>query len=518
MVGVSVLAPAVKARAAVFFVDTVVDGVDSNVGDGRCASSVADGKCTLRAAVQEAGAAGGSTVSIPAGRFRLSIPPADNSVAGSAQGVDSLTGDLVINNEMTIKGAGGGRTVIDGGGLDRVFAINQGGIGHFSDMTITDGDASRGATSQGIALGGAILNNNQATLDRMELVGNLADGGGGMFSIPGTHPIVRDSLIADNRSYSGGGLRLDSGGTIINTTITGNQLMPTPDPKTAVTQRPFPVLFGLAVDEGSGWGGGIDNRGGGDVVIVNSTITDNHGIKGGGGVTAGQGYTPVSPAAALGKMTLQNTIVAGNTSVAGEPNCHVKDQIIESLGHNLASDGTCFLTAAGDLPNTDPKLGPLADNGGPTRTQALLAGSPAIDAGGAKDCPDHDQRGIARPQGVACDIGAFELVPPATQTKLSGVGCTGRRLSFLASGGRGVRLVLVRVYVDGHLIRTLHRASGHRTWRFTVSGLPVTGRHRLRIDTFDARGRIVRRSVRTLYGCAGKGRPRTHGRHRSHKA
>src|SRR5439155_22233245 len=87
---------------------------------------------------------------------------------------------------------------------------------------------------------------------------------------------------------------------------------------------------------------------------------------------------------------------------------------ITSAGHNLSSDGSCGLAGAGDLQKVDPKLGELADNGGPTQTHALLAGSPAIDAGDNASCPGTDQRGTARPvdgnsDGVAvCDIGAFE--------------------------------------------------------------------------------------------------------------
>jgi hypothetical protein len=229
-----------------------------------------------------------------------------------------------------------------------------------------------------------------------------------MFSVPGTSPVIRASLIADNRAYSGGGLRLDAGATIINTTITGNSLLALPPTAQALPARPFPTLFALLVAEGSGWGGGIDNRGGDDVVILNSTITNNHAIRGGGGLATGQGYAPLSPAVALGRMTLQNTIVAGNTSTAGEAGCHVKDQVIQSLGHNISSDRSCFLTAAGDRPGTDPRLGRLAPNGGPTWTQALLRGSPAVDAGAG--CPSTDQRGVARPQGRRCDIGAFESV------------------------------------------------------------------------------------------------------------
>ncbi len=82
---------------------------------------------------------------------------------------------------------------------------------------------------------------------------------------------------------------------------------------------------------------------------------------------------------------------------------------MSSAGHNLESRNQCKFVAAGDRVDTDPRLGPLADNGGPTLTLALLTGSPAIDAG--LDCPAVDQRGVARPQGPGCDIGAFELVP-----------------------------------------------------------------------------------------------------------
>jgi CSLREA domain-containing protein len=393
------------AAAPRFTVNSTADAPDANVGDGICASTIE--RCTLRAAVQEADAVATSTVIVPAGRYRLSIPSlAAERFAGAAVAIDGAAGDLDINQGTTVRGAGAGRTIIDGAGLDRVFAIGNRGSGHLSDMTITGGDPSQGGTNQGIALGGAILNGGSLTLDRMALVGNRADGGGGMFSVPATHPVIRDTLIARNRAYSGGGLRLDAGATIINTTITGNVLLALPSTSDALPRRPFPTAFALAVDEGSGWGGGIDNRGGGDVVILNSTITNNHAIKGGGGVAAGQGYAPVSDAVALGVMTLQNTIVSGNTSTAGPAGCHVKDQVIRSLGHNLASDSSCFLTATGDRPNANPRLGHLAANGGPTQTQALLPGSPAINA--AVRCPNHDQRGFARPVGKPCDIGAFE--------------------------------------------------------------------------------------------------------------
>ncbi len=399
------LAPGV-ARAAGFAVTSQVDAVDASIGDGRCRSAGEGGGCTLRAAIQEANAASGlSTVTVPAGRYRLTIRPFPQ--AGSLLDMDAGNGDLDLSGRIDLTGAGAGRTVIDGGGVDRVFETGLLAAAHLRDLTVTGGDSTANG-SQEIDLGGGILNKGEITLDRVELVGNLADGGGGMFSIPATDPVIRDSLIADNHAFSGGGLRLDSGGAITNTTITHNGLIASPPD--AIAHKPVAIVIAL-VDEISGWGGGIDHRGGGDVSIVNSTITDNHALKGGGGLASGQNYVPVSEAIALGRMTLRNTIVAGNTSDRGTANCHVKAQVIASLGHNLAGDASCFLSAAGDHPKTDPRLGALADNGGPTKSLALLPGSPAIDAAGAEGCPAHDQRGTARPVGAGCDIGAFEYVP-----------------------------------------------------------------------------------------------------------
>ena len=109
---------------------------------------------------------------------------------------------------------------------------------------------------------------------------------------------------------------------------------------------------------------------------------------------------------------MSHTIIAGN--VPGDCSGGVV-----SLGFNLDSDNTCNLSPSTDLPGTDPLLGPLQDNGGPTETHALLPGSPAIDLSLAIGEPcggGTDQRGVPRPQGLGCDIGAFEVgpLPPCT--------------------------------------------------------------------------------------------------------
>jgi hypothetical protein len=385
-----------SAQAATFRVDDSADAPDAKPGDHHCITAAAT--CTLRAAVQEADAASGADVVIlPPGRFRLTIGP--TTEAGSVPDSDPANGDLDITDTLTVRGAGARRTTVDGGGLDRVFSSETNTTSTISDMTITGGDATGGGTSQEIGMGGAIWNKGTMTLDRLALVGNHADGGGAVFSIPGTYITIADSLLAHNSAVEGGAIRFDSGGLLINSTVTDNVLKTVP--KAA-----------LLPDQLSGYGGGIDHRGGDDLTIINSTITGNHALKGGGGLNTAQGYVPLSDSLELGRVRLRNTIIADNTSDAGPANCHRLDVVLQSTGHNLDSDGSCQLTTATDLPKVGPLLAPLGDNGGPTETLALLAASPAIDAAGG-NCPPRDQRGIRRPQGGACDIGAFEYVAPA---------------------------------------------------------------------------------------------------------
>jgi len=89
-------------------------------------------------------------------------------------------------------------------------------------------------------------------------------------------------------------------------------------------------------------------------------------------------------------------------------NCFYSGGTVTSSGNNLDDGSTCAFNNAGDKVNTDPLLGPLQDNGGPTLTHALLSGSPAINQGKNSFCPATDQRGLTRPS-TACDIGAYEV-------------------------------------------------------------------------------------------------------------
>jgi hypothetical protein len=386
------------ATATTWHVNALDDAVDAHLGDGACRTQA--GTCTLRAAVQEAGRSqGADTIVLPKGRIEFSQP---NTWPLPSQTVDlemsPARGDLDIAGSVTIVGAGADRSTVDANGIDRAFSVLVGGSLTLRDLKITGGDATvNDKTPLDIAIGGAVLNNGALAVDRVALVRNKADGGGGIFSIPLTNFTVQDSLIADNSAVEGGGLRIDGGAVIVNSTITGNKLF-------------HRAAADVLPDEITGYGGGVDHRGTGNVTIVNSTITNNQAIKAGGGYSSGQGYTPLPPLTKVWpyRTYLLNTVIAGN-SVGGKPdNCHVSSMVIKSRGHNLASDRTCFLDGPGDRPAANPMLRALGAFGGPTLTQKPQSDSPLVNTGTDTGCPDHDQRGVRRPRGSRCDIGAVE--------------------------------------------------------------------------------------------------------------
>jgi hypothetical protein len=218
----------------------------------------------------------------------------------------------------------------------------------------------------GSVSGGGIENNDRATVAGSVFTSNRAgaSGGGGIYNGLNGRLSVTSSTFVSNIAggAGGGGLLLDTGTlTITNSTFSAN---------TAGTQ---------------GSGGFYNSLG--TATIVNSTFAGNSaGLSGAGNIS--------------GTLTLSNTIVAG-----GQPkNCGGAPA---SQGHNLDSGASCGFAAAGDLTSTDPLLGTLRNEGGAPPTHALLPGSPAIDHGGAR-CPATDQRGVPRPRGAACDIGAYE--------------------------------------------------------------------------------------------------------------
>jgi hypothetical protein len=315
--------------------------------------------------------------------------------------------NLTIGFSLRIVGSGAA-TIIDGGGVNTVVTIsNAGAHVTLSKLTIRNGLAKDGggiynsgtlrvnicilSGNVATSFGGGIYNTGALTVIASTLSGNHAFSGGGIVNGSGGTVAINNSTLSDNgagvfRCYrcsaSGGGITNFGTVTISNSTLSGNHVS-------------IVVCFTCQSD-----GGGIAN--GGTVTINNSTLSGNGATGTGGGI-----YNSSGSAAAL-----QNSIVA-NSPLGG--NC---SGTMTSNGYNLSSDGTCNFNGLGDLNNTDPKLGPLQNNGGPTQTQALLRGSPAIDAGNPSGCTDGhghllktDQRGKPRPDkedSSGCDMGAYE--------------------------------------------------------------------------------------------------------------
>jgi hypothetical protein len=286
------------------------------------------------------------------------------------------TENLTINMSLRLNGAGATKTIIDGGQTIRVISIlNTAANVTLSNLTIRNGVA---------AGGGGILNWGTLTVNNSTISGNIAASsysavGAGIYSSGAL--TINNSTLSGNAGSSNflyGGAIYSSGTLAINnSTLSGNS----------------------AQGFNGGGGGGI-YIGSGTAKISNSTIAGNSGTPSGGGIYSG------------GQATIQNSIVANNPSGG---NCA---GAVTSNGYNLSSDGTCTFNTTGDLNNTNPKLGPLKNNGGSTQTHALLTGSPAIDAGNPGGCTDNhghllktDQRGQPRPDKEdtgGCDMGAYE--------------------------------------------------------------------------------------------------------------
>jgi large repetitive protein len=417
---VCVLASAVvapRASAASFTVNTAVDDVDASPGDGLCATPAGD--CTLRAAVMETNALPDWDKIVVARRGAVLTN------AGAFEDA-AATGDLDVTDSLTIIGRGLGVAVAGGRGFeDRIFDVDPtkngisvrmlgftitrgdafgmgGGINNHdtADLTLIDMVVKSNRVSGAIAnLGGGIENSGELLLQHSQVVANQASGnmfsvgggisnggpltidassitgngaqanGGGLYNgAPGTASVT-SSTIADNRSgHSGGGVWNRSQLTMENSTISGNDAVP--------------------------WGGGLNNNLGTAILTHVTVAANSAGFFGAGIYDTGGG----------GTVELRNSLV----DEPGQPGAQSCDGLIQSGGGNLDSGTSCGFSMPTDISKAGSQVAPLAFNGGPTATHAVKPGSLAIDAAVAANCTAHDQRGIARPQGSGCDIGAYE--------------------------------------------------------------------------------------------------------------
>ncbi len=282
--------------------------------------------------------------------------------------------------------------------------IYRGGILNFGGtLVLNNSNIRSNSTDEGI-YGGGIHNYSGSTftLNNSSVWNNSADEGGGIYNA-GTMTINNSSIALNTVA----GILNDKGTlTINNSTISSNSWggIRTGGIGGLVNINNTTISSNL---NPSDWGGGIYNNG--DLIILNnSTVSNNMGDLG-GGIYNNSSSVPNAV------VNLRNSIVAGNTGLSNGTDCI---GTIYSSGYNLIGNtsGCGFAAGTGDLRNIDAKLAPLGGNGGPTLTHALRSDSPAINAGSpltpgsaAHACLTTDQRGVIRPMGSRCDIGAFEV-------------------------------------------------------------------------------------------------------------
>jgi hypothetical protein len=367
-------------------------------------------------AVEAAASLDPVTINLAAGCTYLFTTPNDDTLGGeSALAIDSNTADITINGN----GATLARSAAAGTPSFRLLAIGNEQAATSSitidDLTVENGIATGnvngapGPQGGGIAIdagtlnldgdtfldngtagsGGGVESFATATVSDSTFLNNVAGGnsetGGGGAYLPGLDNIT-DSTFSGNSATSGGALSLDAGGVLTNDTMVGNHA--------------------------SGNAGALEVADNGDDFDLNNdTIADNTAPAANGSAIAG--------IAAFTKATgsiIEGTCNAGPGTVG-----------IISGGYDVIPNGSCGTTGAAagsdvtDVASAD--LGALQDNGGPTETEAIGAGSPAFELVPAADCPATDQRGVTRPQpsGAAfCNAGAYETQAVPTMVAYTG--------------------------------------------------------------------------------------------------
>jgi hypothetical protein len=368
-------------------------------------------------------------------------------------GIYQASGTLnLIDTTLATNGAFGGSSLYFahtangyGGGLFNAGTLNATNSNFYGNNASGGSGAGGDGFPAPDAYGGAIFNQGTANVMDTTLSGNEALGGFGGRGL-GNVPLA-----------SGGG----NGGGIFNSNVL-LLLGSTLSQNTAVGQASIGSLqAGLG---GSSFGGGIFNLGicfaTNDTIVGNSAIGGSPVYNAGGSANGGglfnQGGTvtvayltiysnsangglgsPNGPGVGGGINATNGTLLLLDSIVAGNPSGSDFYGTFGALtdgGDNLSSDISFPFSAPGSMNNTDPELGLLGHYGGPTQTVPLLAGSPAIDAAGAGGCPATDQRGIDRPSGGACDIGAFEYAPSfSIQGQVRGFGPIG--IITVSAGG-----------------------------------------------------------------------------------
>jgi uncharacterized repeat protein (TIGR01451 family) len=357
------------------------------------------------------------------------------AIQGTCKGVFEIAHSLTF--------AGNGGATLDGQGAGTVLTIDAGTTVAVNNLAITGGhtDTANNSAAGGIQNFGTLTLTNSTVYGNTATVPQFRNGVGGIFNQGGSLTLVNSAVRGNSASATEpfdtavGGIMnacfCASSVTLMNSTVSGNRgsspsdafggiLNSAPGSVLTLTNSTVsgnsasapggPTAFSAAV-------GGISNSGG-TLTLTSSTISHNSVSEPNGGFTP-----PVAGVSDFfgGTLTIANSLIALQS---GGPNCYGPNS---DAGYNLDDGTSCGFSAVNhSLSSTDPLLDPagLKDNGGATQTVALEPGSPAIDAipSGVNGCGTTimtDQRGVGRPQGAGCDIGAFEFVPPGADLSIT---------------------------------------------------------------------------------------------------
>jgi len=359
-----------------------------------------DGKLSLREAVLAANASGGADSIV-----------FDAGVFAGAQTVTlaATLGEIAVTDPVTVTGPAAALTV-DGNKGSRIFNIDDGKTGGIA-VNLTGFTLANGSTAGN---GGAVLIADESvTLNLMTVRDSFAGGkGGAVYSNLAALKIQFTTLTTNQSTGDGGALYTFKGQVEIDSTTLDNNTSMAGDGGGACFDQSGgfgPVATSVVIKDSTiakngGERGGAFKFRDTNSQVANSTVAENDASVQGGGMD-------VDPA----EMVLVSTIVFGNTSPGGDIFVDTGSALVYSfsaVGDITQSPGSTVTDKGGNLPlGTNPLLGPLAFNGGPTRTYELLTGSPAIDAGANPLLLANDQRGpgFPRTRGNGTDMGATEV-------------------------------------------------------------------------------------------------------------
>lgn len=388
----------VTTAALTLSVNSTDDYPDRTPYDGICMAT--NGECTLRAAVTEANAARGSEIVLGSGVFALTIPP-------NTRGGGEADGDLDVSLSVTIRGAGAGRTRIVGAMGDRIFLLRGCEEAHFEDLSIEGGRAPR-------ASGGGLFNEGSCTvhMNNVRVAENSAAEGGGIANGPnGIMELDHVDVRSNHATERGGGIANQGTFSMTRSTLTNNTSAKGAagaylDGRTRVDRSTFST--NLANYFAGRAAGGIHVAG--YSTLTNITVSGNDGFPGGVLVTGTAELTHAT--IADNQIGLMNDDDSGTTMVTAsilyDPSYPACAGTIYTFGFNIDNGDTCMFWHHSDRTHTDPMLGDLASDLGPTAVRPLGPSSPAYDMV-SRDFAATDQRGVSRDRGRG-DAGSYEIL------------------------------------------------------------------------------------------------------------